>query len=283
MSLKTDRRRFEGAYAGRSNQTWAIEAESVAGKIRDWSSRVLVVAASPDYGAEIAGLFDSLAYRDSYLSWPGGGEPSERLAGTYKGEKISVFHFGITPSAYGASYMDMALESLRNGPARTVVVIGELSSLQEDVAVGSLVTALSAIRADDSHMSYAPPEVPAVADFDVIRALEAAATAAGRPNRTGVVWSCGAGAGIYDAHLVEQALAYNRLGVLGNAVEAATAYLLGRIVGLRVGSLWLAADGIFEPITWKSPSPRLGWEVGWKALARVGLDALASLPDVPSP
>jgi uridine phosphorylase len=277
MSLRTDRQHFEARYASRSDQTFAIDPQSVAAQIRDWGQQVLVIAASPEYGAQIAGLFDEVSLRDSYLPWTRSGEPAERLAGIYKGEKISLLHFGITPAAYGASYMDMALESLRNGPARNVVVIGEMSSLQERAQIGNLVVATSAIRADDSHMSYATPDVPAAADLGVSRALVAAAWATGRPTLSGVCWSCGAGAGIYDTHLVEQALTLNRLGVLGNSLEAATAYLLGKIIGLRVGSLWLVADSVFEPITWQRPSPRLGWDEGWDALVRAGLDALASL------
>src|SRR5438132_13085325 len=52
MSLRTDRSRYEAAYASRSNQTFAIEPQSVAAKIRDWGQHVLVIAASPEYGSE---------------------------------------------------------------------------------------------------------------------------------------------------------------------------------------------------------------------------------------
>jgi uridine phosphorylase len=276
MSLRTNRSRYEAAYANRSNQTFAIDPDSVAAKIRDWSRAVLVIASSPEYGTEIAGLFDEVSLCDSYLPWTRAGQPAERLAGLYKGVRISVVHLGITPAAFGGSYMDMALEGLRNGQAHTVAVVGELSSLQEHVKVGNFVVATSSIRADDISMSYATADVPAIADAGVNRALQMAAHATGRPTHTGVCWSCGAGAGIYDPYLLDQALAYNRLGVLGNAVEASSAYLLGGIIGLHVGSLWLVADSVFEPLRWQRPSPRLNWAEGWEDLVRAGLNALVT-------
>jgi AMP nucleosidase len=161
------------------------------------------------------------------------------------------------------------------------VVIGEQSSLQEHVRIGELVLPLTAVRGDDSHLSYADPDIPAVADSGVARAVRIAAETNDeiRTVHTGTCWSCGAGAGIFDPLLVEHAWYLKKAGVLGNAVEAATAYLLGAAIGLRVASLWLTADSLFEPITWRRPCPRLNWEDGWKPMVEVALEALASLEE----
>src|SRR5258708_22913977 len=97
MSLRADRQRFDAGYANRSNQTFATNPQSVAAKIRDWGQHVLVIAASPEFGTEIAKLFDEVSLRDSYLPWTRAGEPAERVAGTYKATRISVVHLGITP------------------------------------------------------------------------------------------------------------------------------------------------------------------------------------------
>jgi uridine phosphorylase len=276
MSIKDNRSEYEAAYARRSEQTFFIEPGSPAAAIRSWSKNVLIVASSPEYGEKIAGLFDEVVHRDSFLKWTRPGEPSESFAGRYKGTRVSVRHLGITPAATGASYMDMGLESFRGSPARNVVIIGELSSLQKNVKIGDLVAASSAVRADECLRSYADPDIPATANAEVSWALEKAAKARGYTIHSGVCWSCGAGAGIYDPFLAEEALKLADLGVLGSALEASTAYLLGSILGLRVGSLWLATDSVYEPITWKSPSPRLGWAGAWEKLARTALDALAS-------
>jgi uridine phosphorylase len=276
MTLQQDRHRFEQAYVARSEHERA--------RIPDWGSDVVLVASSPEYETNIRGLFDQVGAFEQAEIW--GSPPRVRLAsiaGLYRDTRITVLHTGVTPGAFGASYMDLGLEWLRNTTARTIVVIGELSSLQPHVRVGDLVVSLSAIRADDSHMSYADPDLPAAADPVVSQALHAAAmaSAGSRAVHSGVCWSCGAGAGIYDPALGVEASRLNRLGVLGSAVEAATAYLLGASIGLRVGSLWLAADSIFEPITWRRPSPRLGWDDGWSVLAQAALDALAALRAAP--
>ncbi|HZQ07804.1 MAG TPA: hypothetical protein VFD70_14565 [Anaerolineae bacterium] len=277
MSLKTDRLEYERAYAERSNQLIYVDPQSAEARIINWSPNMLLIAASAEHGENIARLFDSLVERDSFLQWTRPGEPAENLAGYYKRTPLSVMHTGITPAAFGASYVDMGLNRLRLGRVQNIVVVGELSALQENVKLGDLVVATSAIREDDSHLSYAHPDLPAVSDARISRAITTAARATGHPTHVGVCWSCGAGAGIYDPSLTHRAWELHQLGVLGNAVEAATAYLLGSMVGFRVGSLWLAADSVFEPITWQHPSPRLDWEQGWSWLVQAGLDALALL------
>jgi uridine phosphorylase len=277
MSLRDDRQAFEAAYASRSNQTWALPVDSPGAQVRQWSPHVLAVTTSPEYGDRIEGLLEKVVYRDSFLAWTRAGLPTESLAGWYANTRVTVIHQGITPGCFGASYMDMVLEPLRGRSVRDVVVLGELSSLQTHVQIGDLVVATSAVRDDDSHRTYAAPEVPAAADLQASRALEVAARATGRRTHTGVCWSCGAGAGIFDPLLAERAFALSQVGMLGNALEAATAFLLGRSLQLRVGSLWLAADSVYQPITWEQPSPRLGWEDGWHDLVRAGLDALAKL------
>lgn len=271
MSLRTDRALFETAYAARSDKKMREEHDRTA-------EDVVVVAASTEHEDAIAGLFDNVVAHQRVAIWdsPPRVQPG-LLTGTYKGSTISVVHTGVTPGAFGACYMDLVLDRLRETGARNVAVIGELSSLQERVKVGELVVATSAVRADDSHLSYASLDVPAVAHAAMSRALETAARATGRATHTGTCWSCGLGAGIYDACVGKHALALARAGVLGNAVEAATAYLLGAILGSRVGSLWLVADSLYEPIRWRRASPRLDWDEGWRELSRAALDALAAL------
>lgn len=277
MSLKTDRLAYDTAYAERSKQTWTEGPGTPSSEIRNWSSSVLLVATSPDYGEEISGLFNQIVHRGSFLPWTRKEDPTESMAGWYNGTKLSVQHLGITPGAFGASYMDMGLELFRGSKVNNVVIVGEMSSLQEHVKIGDLVVATSAIRADDSHLSYADPDVPAVADQRVVRVLREEARSTGRRTHSGVCWSCGAGPGIYDPYLNSISLEYCQMGILGNSLEAATAYLLGKSIGYRVGSLWLVADSIFEPISWKNPSPRLEWNQGWDSLIQAGLNTLSAL------
>lgn len=277
MSVSDSYADYAAAYAARSRLLWAADPASAEARIRAWAPNALVVAASAEHGEKLAGLLDVVVERDSLLPWRYGGPPSESLAGYYQGVPVTVLHLGITPGATGPSYVDMALERLRGGPTRRVVVIGEASSLQPAARIGDLVVPMSAIRADDSHRSYAAPDVPAVADWAVKRALRAAAEASGRRTHSGVCWSCGAGAGLYDPALAGEAWRLHQLGVVAQTLEAATAYLMAGVLGLQMGSAWLVADSVFEPLTWLRPTPRLSWEAGWAVLVRLGLEALRAL------
>lgn len=276
MSIKENREEYERAYTRRSNRSLYFEAREFE-SICDWSENVLIVACSTEHGNNIAGYLDEVIYHASFLPAEEGGDPNECLAGFYRGEKVSVVHTGITAGAYGASYMDLAMTRLSRSRARKIIIIGECSSLQEDVAMGDMVVATSAIRDDDSHHSYAASDLPAGGDIEICAALENISCKQGYSTHSGLCWSCGAGLGIYDPNLAQKALVLNRMGVLANALEAASAYLLGPIYNLRVGSVWVVADSIYMPIEWGCPCPRLEWGEGWQQLVGVGLEIIIGL------
>jgi len=276
LSLANDRKAYEEAYTRRSALTWAMDPSGDEARVRDWSRSVLVVASSPSYGGHIASLFDSIVHRHCYIPGLGQGETTEYFGGFYRGRKCTVMHLGITPGARGASYMDMGLERLRYGRCENVILIGEGSSIQPDVKVGDLVVALVTIPEDDIHRAYSECGAPAMADHALCSALRVEASQSERMTHCGVCWSCGAGAGVFDLALSERAFELHELGVMADALEASTAYTLGKMIGFRVASLWLVADSIFEPIPWTCPSPRLSWEGGWEDLVQTGLNALVS-------
>jgi purine-nucleoside phosphorylase len=274
---RVDRQFYEEAYARRSELTWFIDPEGEEAKVRDWCSKTLMVVSSPEYGKQVSQTFDHVVHRHCYIPSIYREEITEYFAGVYQGEKLSVMHLGITPGAHGGSYMDMALERLRFGPCESVVVVGELSSLQKDVKIGDLVLATGSIKDDDIYKSYPEWEEAAEPDAKLSELLYDVASQTRRTTHRGVCWSCGAGASIYDPALADIAFEHYKNGIIGNALEAATAYTLGKIIGVKIASLWLVADSIFEPIRWKRSSPRLTWENGWRDLIHVGLQSLVDL------
>ncbi len=274
-----NREEFDRAYAKRSNLTWASAPDSLEAKVSSWSSKVLVLAISAEYGHLIESSFDQVEFRHGYVPAQFGGFPAESFAGHYRGVPVTVMHVGITPGAHGCPYMDMALERLRLGPAKDVIVVGEGTSLQNEVKIGDYMIPVTSIRNDDIHLSYYPPDIPAVADPFLSHSLSVAATVANVRIHMGVSWSCSVGAGIYDQELLGMAYKYHQMGVLGNAVEASCAYLLGHLMGIRVSSIWLVADSIFEPLIWDRPTPRCQWDQGWDKLIQIGLDTLISVTD----
>lgn len=270
---------FEKAYEKRSNLTWAAPPDSLESKVASWSSKVLVLAISAEYGHLIQKTFDQVEYQHGYVPLEYGGFATESFAGTYQGTAITVLHLGITPGAHGGPYMDMALERLRGGPVKDVILVGECTSLQPNVKIGDYVIPLTSIRNDDIHLSYFPSEVPATADELISRTLIDVALSQGAKIHVGAGWSCSAGAGIFDPELLELTYSYYQSGVLGNMVEASPAYLLGKLMGIRVSSFWLVADSMYEPLEWTRPNPRMGWFQGWDDLVRIALDTLTALED----
>ncbi len=278
MSFKDDRKAFDEAYARRSANSWRQQKDTPGYRICDWSDRVLIVDSDPAYGKEIGSLLESIEIQDSFL--PGGErEVYESIAGVYQGKKVSVLHTGITPYSYGASYMDFTLERLRGLSTKQIVVVGEASGIQQETRVGDFLLPLSVIRDDDIHRAYSPPDLPATADAELAREILQQAERRKLDDRfhTGIGWSCGNGAGVYEPALQERLERYQAARVLGNCLGAAAAYLLGSMLGHQVASCWLVADSLYEPISWKGLFPRMSWETGWSTLIEMALAALTAV------
>lgn len=275
-----NRKEFETAYANRSDLTWAAAPDSQEAKIIAWSSKVLLLAISAEFAPSIQSLFDRVNYQDGYVSPRFGGFPADSFAGVYKDTAITVMHLGITPGARGSAYMDMALERLRPGTVKDILLIGECTSLQKSVDIGDCVVPVSSIRKDDIHLSYYPAEVPAMADPTLSQSLTEAARVEDAHVHVGVSLSCSAGAGVFDPALLNMVYRHHQMGVLANTVEASCAYLLGELMGNRVSSIWLVADSLFKPLPAIQQSPRLGWKQGWERVVRIALDTLVSMESV---
>jgi uridine phosphorylase len=272
--MRIDREKYLSFYLTRSAKAWAPPHDSQAYAIDTWSRRILMIASGPEYTAHIANLLDQVEIRENIEVWSRTRQITENLGGYYHGQKVTILHTIVTPYGLGASYVDYAMERLRRTLDSTIILIGESSGLHHSVRTGDLLIPLSLIKGDDSHRSYAEPDIPALSDGILSRKLFKTAATSGRKVHIGTCWSCGAGAGIYDPYLAGKAWELHSQGVLGNTLEAATAYLIADLMDFHMSSLWLVADSIYEPIGWSSPFKRMGWEDGWDALVKAALDTL---------
>jgi uridine phosphorylase len=268
--------RYDAAYLARSNE-WQNDLAQTRAPLGDTCRYLLLVIGGTEYGADIAACLDTVEARGAFIPEPSEPEQTQIMRGTYRGVTVGVWHQAITRQAFGASYTNLALDSLRGSSVRVILALGEMSSLQESLRVGQFGLPTAAIRGDDMHCYLAPPDEPAVADLRVSAALLSEAQASGVPVQHGLAWGCGAGAGIYDPLLEETTLAHSRQGVLGNCLEAATLYLVSRQLGIACSSLWLVADGIFEPLTWTRPVMRLPFAPGWETLVLTALNTCVRL------
>ena len=161
--------------------------------------------------------------------------------GSMAGETVSVCSTGIGgPSAV------IALEELVHCGAHTFIRAGTSGGMAPEVMGGDLVIATGAVRMEGTSREYAPLEVPAVADFEVVNALRQAAQADGLRAYTGIVQCKDSFYGQHDPDTMPVAGelnykwdAYVRCGALCSEMESAALFVAGAVRRVRIGSVLL--------------------------------------------
>lgn len=161
-------------------------------------------------------------------------------SGRLEGKTVTVCSTGI-----GGPSTAIAVEELADCGARTMIRVGTCGGISLAVESGDVVIASGAVRQDGTSHEYAPPEFPAVADFDVLSSLVSAAKAMDLRYHAGVVQSKDS---FYGQHspdrmptagaLREKWEAWKRLGVLASEMEASTLFTVGASRGLRTGAVF---------------------------------------------
>ncbi|MBQ9033467.1 MAG: uridine phosphorylase [Lachnospiraceae bacterium] len=212
--------------------------------------RYVLLPGDPKRCAKIAKYFDDpvlIADSREYITY----------TGTVDGVKVSVTSTGI-----GGPSAAIALEELTNCGADTFIRVGTCGGMQEEVLSGDLVIASGAIRMDGTSREYAPPEYPAVGDYEILKALEEAADNLGMRHHVGVVHCKDAFYGQHNPELLPQSQvllqkwdAYLRLGCLASEMESATLFIVGGYRKVRTGTVLLtmanqtrAKMGLSNPI-----------------------------------
>ena len=194
--------------------------------------RYCIIPGDPGRCEKIAKYLDSaehLSMNREYNIWNG----------YLLGEKVTVCSTGI-----GGPSTAIAVEELFSCGADTFIRVGTCGGISLKVKSGDVVIANGAVRQDGTSHEYAPPEVPAVPDTDVLFSLVEAARENGADYHTGVVQSKDS---FYGQHspkrmptssaLLEKWEAWKRLGVLASEMEASTLFTVGATLGLRTGAL----------------------------------------------
>jgi uridine phosphorylase len=138
----------------------------------------------------------------------------------------------------GCPSVDIIVTELIGLGARLLLRVGTAGSLQPDeVRAGALVIATAAVRDEGVSNRYACPEFPAVADPELVRALESAAVRCGQAERTftGLVHSKDSlfarefGFGPRRDENLDYQRQLRALGVLASEMEAAHLFVLGSV------------------------------------------------------
>ena len=151
----------------------------------------------------------------------------------------------VTSTGIGGPSTAIVVEELARLGIETFLRVGTTGALQEYVEVGDLVLVHGAVRLDGASTHFAPPNYPAVADFEVLRALKDAAADDGLSHHVGVVVSSDTfypGQERLDTHsgwvlrtFEGSAEEWRKLQCLGFEMEAATLFTACRVLGLRAG------------------------------------------------
>lgn len=157
------------------------------------------------------------------------------------GEKVAVTSTGI-----GGPSASIAMEELIHCGVDTFIRVGTSGGMQPEVCGGDLVIATGAVRAEGTTREYAPIEYPAVAHYEVVKALERAATDLGATYHIGVV-QCKDN--FYGQHspetmpvhtwLTDRWEAWKACGALASEMESAALFITASVRRVRMGTVLL--------------------------------------------
>lgn len=165
-------------------------------------------------------------------------------SGTICAKRVIIMSTGI-----GGASAAIALEELAMAGLKAAIRIGTCGGMQTEVVPGDLVIPTGAVRMEGTSKEYAPIELPAVADFDVLTALVKAAKQNGYPFHTGVVQSKDSFYGQHDPssmpvgyELENKWNAWKQCGVLASEMETAALFTVAQVRKIKMGcvlhALW---------------------------------------------
>ncbi len=175
--------------------------------------------------------------------------------GSKEGVALTAASHGI-----GAPGAAVLIEELVKLGARTLIRIGNSGGLDPSLALGDLAITTGSVRDDGTSRTYVIPEYPAVASWEVVAALIAAAEAIGAPARTGVTWSLDAFYarnaiagpdgemasmsvdGYWPSHLETRIRDMQQARVLNCEMETGILLTLASLFGFRAGAICVVSD-----------------------------------------
>jgi uridine phosphorylase len=188
-------------------------------------AKYVLIPGDPKRVEKIAAFFDESKKVADYRGFV-------TYTGTVNGTGISACSTGI-----GCPSAAIAVEELSRIGAETFIRVGTTGALQNEIKMGDIVIATSAVRADGTSRNYAPIELPAVADFNVTSALVDAAHKLRQKVHFGPVLTSDAFYGDLDNLRL-----WSEYNVLSVEMETSTLFTLANVKKLKAGSI-LAVDG----------------------------------------
>ncbi len=205
--------------------------------------------------------------------------------GTKDGVRLTAASTGI-----GAPSTAILVEELAKVGAKDLIRIGNSGGLDPNLGLGDLVITTGSVRDDGTSGSYVPAEFPAVAHYEVVSALVAAAAAQGVAAHTGISWSLDAfyaRNAVLDAKGQIESMSFEGFRAPGLAdkiellraakvknceMESGALLTLASIFGLRAGCICVVSDRT----PWPGPA-EIEIDKNMDQCIRVAIDAMLRL------
>jgi uridine phosphorylase len=192
----------------------------------------------------------------------------ETFTGAVDGVAVTVSSHGV-----GAGGAAVCFEELIQGGVRTLVRLGTCGSLQPAYREGALLVATGAVRRDGASDRLVPPAFPAIADWRIVAALHAAASA--EPEAavgTGLAVSEGV---FYPGLLPSELPLWIAAGVLAIEMECSLLFTLAALRGARAGALLNVDNYVPERIEYQPHRDIVA--AGTERMIRAALRAVPAL------
>ena len=167
----------------------------------------------------------------------------------YRGYVTFTGKTGKTPistcsSGIGCPSAAIVVEELTNIGAENLIRVGTTGALQANLQIGDIVIANAAVRADGTTNAYVPSGYPAVANFQIVKALIEAANQMDIKFRLGIVVSSDA----FYAENEDFVKTYSEANVLSVEMEASVIFTLTNLKKLRGGAILVVDSNLLTGI-----------------------------------
>lgn len=193
----------------------------------------ILLCGDPERAARVASSFDEVRVERRHREYV-------TFTGTWKGQPLSVMSTGI-----GADNTEIAVVELSQICQRPALIrIGSCGALQKEARLGDLVISKGAVRLESTSTFFVDEGYPAVADYEVLLAILAAAGRTGCRHHVGLTATA---PGFYGAQcrnvegfplrrpgLIDELAAQ---GVLNYEMETSALLTLASLRGLRAGAV----------------------------------------------
>ena len=151
---------------------------------------------------------------------------------TYSG-KVGEVPISTSSTGIGCPSAAIVVEELIKIGAKNLIRVGTTGALQPEIGIGDIVIAIGAVRADGTTNAYVPHGYPAVADFQIVKALIEAAERLKKRFHLGIVASSDA----FYAENEDFVRSYNEANVLSVEMEASVIFTITNLKRLRGGAI----------------------------------------------